>query len=235
MAKDKQKVANTKQKKIAKQKAKAKLRNLHLSRQGVSFDVRFGFSRRTLQESPLLGAWVAEALFENGIGSVLVARSLGTNEIVAGIFLVDVWCLGVKSAFMKVFPAESFEEFLADFQQDEVLSEVAPAYAAHLVVESVGYASQLGFSPQRDYGDTTAILAGIDTSRCTDTFVFGREGKPFYVAGPYETPQGSDRIITQLHTVCGKGNYHLLIPVSDKGSVLKDFFAEDELTGRASK
>ncbi len=45
---------------------------------------------------------MSERLFDDGIGWVVLARTLPSGQVGASFFLVDAWCLGVKDAF--VFP-----------------------------------------------------------------------------------------------------------------------------------
>src|SRR5262245_23564829 len=53
---------------------------------------------RLAGEAPLHGCLVPAGLFESGIGTVVVSRKLTDGRIVAAVFLLDVWCLGVKDA-----------------------------------------------------------------------------------------------------------------------------------------
>ena len=152
MAKDKQKVQLTRQKKIAKQKAKAKAARQHQMNQGVPFEHRFGVSRADTQRAPVFGAWVSETIFENGMGTVIIARELDNGSIAAGIFLVDAWCLGVKNAFFRPFAPSDFEEMLAYTHNREPLEEQSPEYAAKLIGDVVDFSRKLGFSPHADYG-----------------------------------------------------------------------------------
>ena len=223
MAKDKQKVQLTRQKKIAKQKAKAKAARQHQMNQGVPFEHRFGVSRADTQRAPVFGAWVSETIFENGMGTVIIARELDNGSIAAGIFLVDAWCLGVKNAFFRPFAPSDFEEMLAYTHNREPLEEQSPEYAAKLIGDVVDFSRKLGFSPHADYGDAISVLAGIDRSLCDENFIFGKDGKPFYIAGPHDTPFRAQQICAQLASICGEGNYHFMLPVGQTGEDFDDF------------
>lgn len=229
MAKDKRKLAINRQKKLARQKAKAKSRHLHQQQQGVPFEVRYGISRLALQQSPVVGAWVPKSIFESGLGTVIVGRQVGGDEIAAGIYLVDTWCLGVKSAFFRIFSTLEFDDLLADIKEGEDIEKATPEYAAKLIAEAIGYAKQFGLSPHSDFGDAAAVLAGIDATRCTDTFAFRQDGKPLYVSGPKDTWTRSNAIIGQLDAVCGKGNYNFLLGAPSFDDDSEDFITDDEL------
>ena len=92
-----------------------------------------------------------------------------------------------------------------------------------MIGDVVDFSRKLGFSPHSDYGDASSVLAGIDRSLCNETFLFGKEGKPFYIAGPRDTPARSQQICSQLAAVCGEGNYHFMVPVLHPGEDLDDF------------
>lgn len=228
MAKDKRKIEKNKQKKLAKKKAKAKIRQPQSSSRGTPFEFRFGLSRQDIQQAPLIGAWMPEDISENGMGTVVVARQIGSNKIAAGVFLLDVWCLGVKNSFLRIYSTAGFDDLLASIKAGEVISETTPETATKLIVESVDYARSLSFSPDSDFKDARVVLAGIDISRCSDTFEFGQEGKPFYFSGPRDSWQKSNAIIAQLEAACGKGNFHFTVAESIKGDV-DGFFSQDEL------
>ena len=230
MPKDKRQVAVNRQKKIAKQKAKRKealrVRNAHP--QGVPFERRFGYTRQEIRAGEIGLAWVPKGLFGEGIGTVVVTRELPDGVIAAGVFLVDVWCLGVKNAFLRLFDDEMLEQFIADLSKSQTLERVEVARAAKLIAEAIDYARRLDFHPHRDYGDASVVLHGIDTSRCHDAFVFGREGMPCYASGPHETFEKSRAVIGHLDKVCGKGNFHFIIGESLFHPGFDDDFDEDE-------
>ena len=49
-----------------------------------------------------------------------------------------------------------------------------------------------------DYRHAATLLAGIDPSTCPEHFAFGREGKPFYIQGPHESPAQADAIMERI-------------------------------------
>src|SRR5947209_19536193 len=53
--------------------------------------------------APIHECLVPEGLFGMGIGEVLFGRKLPNGDVAASLFLLDVYCLGVKNAFFRVF------------------------------------------------------------------------------------------------------------------------------------
>jgi hypothetical protein len=44
---------------------------------------------------------------------------------------------------------------------------------------------------------------------------FGKDGKPFYVSGPYDDQRKIDRILHTLERTAGKGNYEYVIHLGE--------------------
>jgi yecA family protein len=125
-----------------------------------------------------------------------------------GLFLVDVWCLGVKDAFGE----HDIPDGLADELIDNRLSEeqreaVHPTCAKKLIEGASAYAERLGFAPHRDYRKGRKVLSGLDASLCPTEFTFGRNGKPCYMRGPHDDNDRADRILAILTARCGEDGY----------------------------
>ena len=107
-------------------------------------------------------------------------------------FLLDVWCLGVKNAQPAdaMSHAEQTEYRHLFFGNFESHVQVPAMLARDLVFGSVAYARGLGFEPHDDFEPAATVLGeppGPSAIR------FGRDGRPFYMDGPYDDP----------HTYCG--------------------------------
>ena len=140
-----------------------------------------------------------------GLIAVLVAAdgARSAKAQVAG-FLLDVWCLGVKNALrpepMTVSQlAEHRHAYFGAFKGHvQVPAEVARA----LVFGAAGYARGLGFDPEADF-DAAAALLGEPVGPCP--IGFGKDGKPFYVNGPYDDPEA---IVRRLRRAVGDDGFH---------------------------
>ena len=118
---------------------------------------------------------------------------------------------------------EDFRELVKGMGEMQDMSSINPACLVKIVKGAVEYAQSLGFSPDPEYRHAQLLLEGIDPSTCTDTFEFGRDGKPFYVQGPNETPAQVMAIVQRMQEVGG----HFLVPVG--GDVGELDAIEDEL------
>lgn len=160
-------------------------------------------------------AFISSELFKCGIGHVLVSRFKPEGRVEVGVFLVDVYCLGVKNAFFTLLHTSEYEErLLRDIfrQGSEALSA---ACARKLVEDAVAYARALGIEPHRDYKQAARVFGGISTDECQSAFTFGKDGKPFYVQGPHDSPATAERIIKILHAKCGEGKFHYLMALGE--------------------
>jgi hypothetical protein len=129
---------------------------------------------------------------------------------------VDVFCLGVKNAFWKIMTESEYDEVLRRNDHVQPLEKVAPEYLAKLVEDAVQYAQALGIPPHPDYGHARLLLAGIDSSLCTDTFEFGKDGKPFYIRGPHES-LAKAKVIAERIQMAG-GHFSIPLKSSEAGS-----------------
>jgi hypothetical protein len=156
-------------------------------------------------------AWRSAGLFEAGMGYVAVFREKSNGDVEAGVFLVDVFCLGVKDGFFTQSSAAERGALLERIFRDEAREPISAACARKLVDDAIAYAGGLGLAPHPDYKKAARVLGGIDPRECETTFTFGKDGKPLYVQGPHDSPAFVAHVMTTLHRRCGEGNYHYLI------------------------
>ena len=91
-------------------------------------------------------AFVSSALFELGTGSVILSRFKSDCRVESGVFLLDVYCLGVKDAtFVRLDTAEYENELLKPYSARDALEPIEPPCARKLVEDAVRYAAGLGF------------------------------------------------------------------------------------------
>lgn len=143
-----------------------------------------------------------------GLIAVLVAvdSPRSAKAQVAG-FLLDVWCLGVKNTH----PAEPMtalqlaEHRHAYFSAFEGHVQVPAEVARALVFGAVGYARGLGFDPDADFEVAAAVL-GEPAGPCP--VGFGKDGKPFYVNGPYDDPE---QVVRTLRRAVGDDGFHYAV------------------------
>ncbi|WP_329443938.1 hypothetical protein OG906_40800 (plasmid) [Streptomyces sp. NBC_01426] len=171
--------------------------------------VNAGWSRSVdLEGAPQwtgLDSGASDAEEGQGLVTVLVAAdsTRSTKAQVAG-FLLDVWCLGVKNALP---PEAMTQSRLAAYRQAyfsayERHVQVPAELVRALVFGAAVYAHELGFAPQTDFEAAAAVL-GEPAGPCP--IRFGRDGKPFYINGPYDDPGA---IVRTLRRTVGDDGFH---------------------------
>ena len=200
------------QKRLERKNAKRKAKRTQIAR---SRNLSLAQKMAVASTYPVYGCFYTLAIDDNGIGIVVVARKMPDGQIAMGLFLVDRYCLGVKDAFGRVLPRSDYDEFVVECEQKKGgIQELHPPTARRLVEDAIGYANDLGFTPHPDYRRAAPIFGDIDPEQATRTWEFGRDGKPFFVAGPYDTPARCRRIQNTLLQHCGPDGFDFVMPMS---------------------
>jgi hypothetical protein len=151
-----------------------------------------------------------ESIKSKGFAQVIVARTYKQQLSICS-YLVDHWCLGVKDALgpkkMGKIEYESMLQF-SSHNFDESFVEITLEQAQSIVWGGVDYAAKLGIDPHPDFTKALPHL-GLRPDKLL-LIEFGKDGKPFYINGPYDDPK---RIIAKLNKSVGQGNYDYMMEV----------------------
>jgi hypothetical protein len=163
---------------------------------------------------PVLHSCVTNDFWDQGIGWVCLSRELPNGMVAFAVFLVDRYCLGVKNAMADIVGRYTYDtQIIRKIRQEFNSRDLPPTAVRKLVEESVAYADALGLGPHADYHKAKPIFGDIDPNTSAETFEFGEDGKPYFVAGPHDTPERCRRILGTLVERCGVDGFHYLIPV----------------------
>jgi hypothetical protein len=86
-------------------------------------------------------ALVPAKLFELAIGNLVFSRSLPDGRIALGGFLLDVFSLGVKNAFVAIVAKEEYARRLSRWSTAQSLQPMQPACFRKLVEGGIPYAT----------------------------------------------------------------------------------------------
>lgn len=145
-----------------------------------------------------------------GLAGAVVARRERASRVTVCGFLVDVHCLGVKNVNgPHTMGSGSLDAWRRDFFSafDSPGVEAPLELAQHLVHGAVVYARGLGFEPHEEFA-AAAVHLGEPAGPAP--IAFGRDGVPFYVAGPYDDARA---VVRKLEAAVGEGNYHYVLPL----------------------
>ena len=160
---------------------------------------------------PIYECWIPSELWKIGIGHIVVSRRNNLGDIAVGMYLVDVFCLGIKDCFVWLVDSIDYKEILKKTTANVgELNLVDPSYASTLIHKAVDYAGQLGFKPHNDFPKAKLMLKNIPIDETLE-FVFGKDNVPLYIQGPNESRADVKRIMRTLETNVGAGNHQFLI------------------------
>ncbi|MEN4099815.1 MAG: hypothetical protein ROW52_07825, partial [Anaerolineaceae bacterium] len=76
-------------------------------------------------------------------------------------------------------------------------------------------AEKLGFEPHPDFYRQKAdlMLDPPDTYPRENNVSYGKDGKPLYISGPYDSEMKSRSVINTLMRTCGTGNFDYIVGV----------------------
>ena len=151
---------------------------------------------RAAARGPIEHCLIPQELFDVGIGSIFLSRRSSDGTLISGVFLVDVFCLGVKDAFVTDLPEQELQQRMA--MQPETFVESRPECARKLLHGAVAYARELGLPPHPAYARFEKLFGDVDPAACDEVFEFGRHGKPLYVPGPNDGARMAQRITRVL-------------------------------------
>ncbi|HEV7223725.1 MAG TPA: hypothetical protein VGN42_13540 [Pirellulales bacterium] len=199
------------QRKLERKKAKEKARHKALAVREVKL-LAHRFARAG--EGPVIDSFLPSLLWEQGIGNVVLARDVGGGDVAFASFLLDIYCLGVKDVFFEIVSREEYLRIREQMVRKIDIEKRSPESIRKLVEEGVEYARSLGFEPHGDYDRAKTVFGDLDASLCREKFTFGREGKPFFISGPHDSPAKCSKIVRTLAERCGVGAFDYLVRLS---------------------
>lgn len=197
-----------KQKRLEKKRAQFKSTQKRQSHgSGGSGQSGFSSFRRllTVPKAPIHECWMSTTIFENGMGHVVISRRLVNGDIAFGVFLLDVYCLGVKDCFLSIKSESEYDDFRRLNQDKYIIQTIHQTCARKIIEGAVDYANNLGFKPHADFKRDKLILGDIDHTLCPTSFEYGKDGKPFYISGPNDSLERQQQIIKQLQKLQAGG------------------------------
>jgi hypothetical protein len=200
------------QKKLERQKAKKKAERRELTRRdSVGLAVRI----QRESQAPILHCYSTPELLANGIGEVLISRKLSHGNVAFVMFLVDMYCLGVKDLVVDILPEATYRKNIYEKMAERVTpTRMKPECARKLVEGAVQYALDLELPPHADYDIGRRIFGDISAAACTEEFSYGKDGKRYFVAGPNDDEAKCRLVLRLMEKHCEPGEWHYLLPFS---------------------
>ena len=168
---------------------------------------------------------------ERGLARIVVTRSQENGKAMLGVFLVDIFCLGVKDAFCNegLGSRQIEDELLPRFYQNEKPTRVGINYAKEIICGAVEYAKSLGFEPHPDFELSRHVLGTEEFSNTRGLKFGGPEGKPLYIAG---ADDDAAKVLQKLRKGIGENGFDFITPEDVWEAVEED---EDRQPGLVSR
>lgn len=166
-------------------------------------------SKKYLKEKgrklPIDMCLVSDLYEDDGLTMCLIVRKQPSGLYSFAHLLVDRLCLGVKNTMVNCnFPQEKLSELIYKLDQYGPCKEVTPAYFHNLIYGAIDYAAELGLDPPKDFYIAEYVLDPNYIDDGIDEIEMGRNGKPFYVEGPYDN---KNKIISALNKSVGSDGF----------------------------
>ncbi|MFQ5601933.1 MAG: tetratricopeptide repeat protein [bacterium] len=164
------------------------------------------------------------------IPDIVVARKHKNGNITCGLFLVDLFCLGVVDTFFGFNMTEAeYQDFLDTYIQYSILEECDYALVHNIVYGALDFACKYGFQPHREFATTQYLLEEASAEIDHIEIEFGDEGMPCVLT---ESLEESKDIIKQLDKTAGRGNYKVVYLEAngsdDEYAVADDYYYDDD-------
>lgn len=204
---------NKRQKQLANKKRKEKARKKARAAAPSADVQRVEKMLENARSYPVFDCLVNEGWQTKGIATVLLARTQPNGLLLVGSYLVDIWCLGLKSTFITPdMTTQDYKRKLVAKAGGGDPMEKCPLELAHRIIYGgIDYAAQFGFKPDSDFEFSQWVLEERGAlAHCEVTF--GQNDKPLFVAGPRDNTQA---ILRQLAKTVGlgEGKAHYIVPI----------------------
>lgn len=198
-------------KKRKKDKERRKKRSSSSSSSEYSHSVRI---IKNAKNNPLHECLIDKEWKDRGFAQILLSRRQPNKKMIIGMYLVDIFCLGLKDTFCNAnISLEEYQRLKLATFKETALVPCPPEKACRIIFGAIEYARRLGFKPQKDFALSRFVLDGLSETDYDFELEFGFEGKPLYIAGPHDDFM---TIIETLKKNIGEGNFDFIAPIPSK-------------------
>ena len=190
-------------------KAQRRKRVLAERRRAEALDASLSGRALRAARMPIQHCLLTESLFDIGMGTLVLARGVTPRHVSFGSFLIDVFCLGIKDVTFESVEGEAFEMFMDAMDAASPMAPADPSYARKLLRDLAAWSQSMGFAPHRDFAAVEQIFGDVNADASDALLRFGRDGRPFYIPGPNDTPSLVRRRIEHLKEHLGNDGFGL--------------------------
>lgn len=172
---------------------------------------------RAARKLPIYECLINPSWKEDGLATILLSRRQPDDNILFATYLVDIFCLGLKDTFCNAdFSLWRYEaEVRPRIHPTEKIEECAISVAHHIIYGAIDFAWQYGFRPHKDFELSQCVLEPVDSIEPCEEIEFGKDGQPYYIAGPHDNVE---YILRQLESKVPAGKFNFVCRSDDLDS-----------------
>jgi len=169
------------------------------------------YIRTRCRNLPIGECLVNEDWHEDGLAHVFVVREHSNENVTVGVYLVDIYCLGLKDTMFKFNVSTiEYEELVDTLSQEIDFISIDYVLAHNIIYGGIEYAEDYGFSPHSDFNKTTQFILEEDDDDVEYLDLeFGHNGKPLLIVHEDQPYLGH---LETLKKTAGVGNFDYILP-----------------------
>ena len=157
------------------------------------------YMRQRVRQLSIDKCYVSKSIIDNGEGYVIVSRRHNEGKISYAVYLVDIWCCGVKDSFFRLrYEWEEFENKFIGIYNDLKLCSYEEAH--NWIYGAVAFAEEGGIEPDKSFALTQYMLEEDTDDIPLIEYEFGKDGQHFLVC---HTVQEANRYLPTLKAHLG--------------------------------
>ncbi|MBC8320280.1 MAG: hypothetical protein H8E34_06140 [Bacteroidetes bacterium] len=186
------------------------------------------YIRNRCRNLPIGKCLINNSWKEDGIANIFITREHSNGNLTVGMYLVDIFCLGVKDTFYRFnISTIEFRDMIDDVKHELNIVPIDYPLAHNIIFGSIEYAQDYGFTPHKDFAKTSLyILQDDDDNVELIELEFGFKGKPFLIINDENQPYLS--YMRTLDETAGPGNYDFLLPSGESTEGNDNDFEDEE-------
>ena len=171
------------------------------------------FVRQRMRQLPIGKCYINDMVDSSGLCHIIVTREHTGGRVSAAMFLVDMWCTGVKEAFYRLrLEPEEMEELL--FRDHDMIAfhEISYAEAHNRIYGAIAYAEDAGLQPDKSFQLAQYFLEEDTDDVPMMEFDYGKDGEYFLVC---ESQLEASRYLPTLRRTLGEDGFKYIVGVFD--------------------
>jgi hypothetical protein len=175
------------------------------------------YIRQRARTLPLHECLVNTGWEDSHMANVLISRKHSNGYITACLYLVDLFCQGVKDTtwFFNI-PYFEYKDIIDDIRDQMDIDHIKYELAHNIIFAAIEFAEEYGFYPHKDFSSVTSFMLEEDTDEIELIDIeCGLNGKPAYIRTPNHSEREASMIISKLEKNPGAGNYIFMVETDD--------------------